>query len=186
MSTPPSFLGSEQGFTHELTRSLGTAFAEPPTADEERAIAAARQELTAHRTAADAQFADEERYIQYSLEVFRTPLFAPLHFSDWVVEQVLAEFGEPPVVERDDDPAFSEYLRQAVLWVATSRVRRHLAEQARRTLPALVTRGHMGAALAVERNAYFTVMSDAATPLLVQMMVAALARWYEAHEPETE
>ena len=43
-----------------------------------------------------------------------------------------------------------------------------------------------GLALAIEHNAYLTVMSEAATPLLVQMMVAALARWYDEHEEDEE
>ena len=91
---------------------------------------------------------------------------------------------------RDDaDPAFSDYLRRAVLWMSASRVRRTIAEQARRFLPTLVINGDVRGALALERNAYLTVMSEAATPLLVQMMVAALASWYDTHEeesPETE
>ncbi len=41
-------------------------------------------------------------------------------------------------------------------------------------------------ALAIDYNAYLTVMSDAVTPLLAQMMVGGLSRWYDEHEEEED
>jgi hypothetical protein len=70
--------------------------------------------------------------------------------------------------------------------IASARVRRALAEQSRRFLPEYVEAGQIREGLAIEHNAYMTVMSEAATPLLVQMLVGGLARWYEEHEEESE
>ncbi|MFN8566181.1 MAG: hypothetical protein U0Z44_01390 [Kouleothrix sp.] len=78
------------------------------------------------------------------------------------------------------DTSFTDYLRQAVQWVATARgSRRAISLQAGRFLPAYVEAGQINEALAIGYNTYVTVMSDANTPLLVQMMVGALARWYD-------
>jgi hypothetical protein len=99
---------------------------------------------------------------------------------------VLDKHGEPPVVESDDDPAFSDWLRTAVIDVASSRVRRAMAEQVRRFLPMFVENEQFKEALALDYNAYLTVMSDAVTPLLAQMMVGGLSRWYDEHEEEEE
>ena len=84
----------------------------------------------------------------------------------------------------EDDPSFSDYLREAVVWFATSRVRRAVSAQVRRLLPAFVEAGQIREALAIQNNAYLTVMSDAVTPLLAQLMVGALSRWYDEHEEE--
>ncbi len=144
----------------------------------------AKRDLEKHRAEAAALSADEAALQRFSLEVFREQRFTPLHFDDWVIESVLDQLGEPPVVEDEADTSFSDYLRQAVLLVATSRVRRALSAQARRFIPAYVEAGQIRPALAIDYNAHVTVMSDAVTPLLVQMMVGGLARWYDEHEEE--
>jgi hypothetical protein len=61
-----------------------------------------------------------------------------------------------------------------------------MAEQVRRFLPTYVQAGQINEALAIEYNAYLTVMSEAVTPLLAQMLVGALARWYDEHEEDEE
>ena len=109
---------------------------------------------------------------------------APLHLDDWLIEEILNEIGEPPIVADNDDPSFSNYLLQALGVVADARLRRALAEQSHRFLPQYVEAGQIREALAIEHNAYMTVMSNAATPLLVQMLVGGLARWYDEHEEE--
>jgi hypothetical protein len=73
-----------------------------------------------------------------------------------------------------------------VLDIATPRVRRAMAEQVRRFLPTYIQAGQVKEALAIEYNAYLTVMSDAVTPLLAQMLVGALARWYDENEEDEE
>jgi hypothetical protein len=177
---------AEAGFVAALTACEGSWLAKPPDAAEQQRIAAAHRELARHRAEAAQLAADENHFIAFSLEVLRDPRFQPLHYDDWVIERILERYGEPPVVEDSSDPAFSDYLRTAVLDLADSRVRRAMAEQVRRFLPQYVEAGQVREALALERNAYLTVMSDAATPLLVQMLVGGLARWYEEHEEEDE
>jgi hypothetical protein len=176
----------QAGFVASLTASEGTFLERPPSVEEQQRINAAFQELKKHRTEADAFAADPEAANRASIELFRSPLFAPLQFEDWVVESLLESHGEPPVVEDDSDPAFSDWLRAAVLSIATSRVRRAIAEQVRRFLPTYIEAGQVKEALAIEYNAYLTVMSDAVTPLLAQMLVGALARWYDEHEEDEE
>lgn len=173
-------------FVVGLTACEGTWLERPPAEQERARILAARQELQRHRAEMDALLADSDAVNRFSLEVFRDARFAPLHFDDWVIEQTLERQGEPPVVETDDDPAFSNYLREAVGRLASGRVRRALAAQAMRFLPQYVEAGDIKAALAVEYNIYMTNMSEANTPLLVQMLVGGLARWYEEHEEDSE
>jgi hypothetical protein len=176
----------QAGFVASLTASEGTFLERPPATDEQQRINAAFQELKKHRTEADAFASDPEAANRASIELFRSPLFTPLQFEDWVVESLLDKHGEPPVVEDDSDPAFSDWLRAAVLDMATPRVRRAMAEQVRRFLPTYIQAGQVKEALAIEYNAYLTVMSEAVTPLLAQMLVGALARWYDEHEEDEE
>jgi hypothetical protein len=176
----------QAGFAASLTASEGTFLDRPPAAEEQQRINAAFQELKKHRAAADALAADPEAANRFSIELFRSPLFAPLQFEDWVVESLLDKHGEPPVVEDDSDPAFSDWLRAAALDIASPRVRRAMAEQVRRFLPTYIEAGQIKEALAIEYNAYLTVMSEAVTPLLAQMLVGALARWYDEHEEDEE
>ncbi|HEX9370315.1 MAG TPA: hypothetical protein VF897_04890, partial [Roseiflexaceae bacterium] len=63
---------------------------------------------------------------------------------------------------------------------------RALAEQVRRFLPLYVEAGQIQEALAIDYNAYLTVMSDAVTPLLAQMLLGGLSRWYDEHEEDEE
>jgi len=176
----------QAGFVAALTASEGTFLERPPGEDEQRRIAAAFQELKQHRPEAEALAADPDSANRFAIELFRSPVFAPLQFDDWLVESLLDSHGEPPVVEDESDPAFSDWLRAAALSIASSRVRRAMAEQVRRFLPLYVDAGQIKEALAIEYNAYMTVMSEAVTPLLAQMLVGALSRWYDEHEEDEE
>ena len=173
-------------FTAALTASAGTWLERPPTAEEQKRLDDAFQELKKHRAEADALAADAEAANRFSIDMFRAPIFAPLQFDDWMIETVLDRHGEPPVVEEEGDTAFSDWLRAAVLDVSSSRVRRSMAAQARRFVPSFVSAGQIKEALAIDYNAYLTVMSDAVTPLLAQMLVGGLARWYDEYEEELE
>lgn len=177
---------AEADFASALIAGEGTWLERPPTPEEIARIQAAQATLGHHRAEAAALVADVDALHRFSLEVFREDRFAPLHFDDWLVEDVIAKLGEPPIAEDENDPSFSDYLRQAVLWAATPRVRRAISAQARRFLPQFVAEKRIREALAIENNAYMTVMSDAVTPMLAQLMVGALARWYDEHEEETE
>jgi hypothetical protein len=176
----------QAGFVASLTASEGTWLEKPPTPEELKRILAAAQVLKQHRRMADEIASDNDAANRLSIELFRMPVFMPLQFDDWLIESVLDKHGEPPVVESDDDPAFSDWLRTAVIDVSSSRVRRAMAEQVRRFLPMFVENEQFKEALAIDYNAYLTVMSDAVTPLLAQMMVGGLSRWYDEHEEEEE
>ncbi len=162
----------------------GTWLERPPDADEQAKIDSASKILRRFRMQALQLGADRDAFNRLSLHIFRDERFAPLHFSDDMLEMILEEIGEPPVVEDDSDPSFTNYLLRALGVVASARVRRTMAEQARRFLPQYVAAGQYKEALAIEHNCYMTVMSDAATPLLVQMLVSGLARYYEEHEAD--
>ena len=176
----------QAGFVASLTASEGTWLEKPPTPEELKRILAAAQVLKQHRRLADEIASDNDAANRLSIELFRMPVFMPLQFDDWLIESVLDKHGEPPVVESDDDPAFSDWLRTAVIDVSSSRVRRAMAEQVRRFLPMFVENEQFKEALAIDYNAYLTVMSDAVTPLLAQMMVGALSRWYDENEEDDE
>lgn len=173
-------------FTAQLTACAGTELEHQPSSEELARIAAARKELDQYRSVAAAMSRDPDTLTRRGVEVFRAAHFAPLHFDDWVIEQVFEELGEPPVSEDPNDTAFSDYLRAAVETVASGRVRRALGEQVRRFLPQYVKAGLIEEAIIIEQNAYLTVMSNMVTPLLAQMMVGGLARWYDEHEEENE
>ena len=162
---------AEADFTAALTACEGTWLERPPAAEEITRISTAQHELGNHRKEATALSADEQA-------------LAPLHFDDWMIEQVLDQFGEPPVVEDEADTAFSDYLRVAVHSIGSSRVRRAISSQVRRFIPAYVEAGQITEGLVIDYNSYVTVMSDANTPLLVQMLVGGLSRWYDEHEEE--
>ncbi|HEU4325041.1 MAG TPA: hypothetical protein VFS21_18010 [Roseiflexaceae bacterium] len=181
MSNPPR---SASAYAAQLTACAGTWLEQPAGPEEQTRIAAARRALSAHRAQADAFAADPEEAARFSLELFRDPRFAPLLFSDATVEALLRDRGEPPV---DEDPAsdtFSTYLREAAVSLATARARRTLVEQVQRFIPQFVEQGDIRAALAIEYNIYLTSYGDGASPLIVQLLLGALTRWYEEHEIE--
>jgi hypothetical protein len=172
------------GYAASLTTCEGTWLERAPDAAEQARLRQAQQELAKHRRVAHEFANDTAGAFTFSLELFRQPEFAPLHFDDWVIEQVLATHGEPPIAEQPDDPVFTDYLKRSAADIATGRLRRAMAEQARRFIPIYVERGQIKEALAIDYNAYLTVMSETVTPLLVQMLVAGLARWYDEHEED--
>jgi hypothetical protein len=173
-------------FLTALTACEDTWLERPASADEQKRIEAAYQVLKRHRAEAMALGDNAEEANRFSIELLRDPRFAPLQFDDWVIETVLERLDEPPVVEDEGDTAFSDYLRSAVQLIASSRVRRAMAEQVRRFIPQYVEAGQIKEALALDYNAYLTVMSDAVTPLLAQMLLGGLSRWYDEYGEDEE
>lgn len=165
-----------------LTTCEGTWLEQPPTEEEQQRIEAASHTIREYRRLAIEFHRDPTAANIFSLELFREKEFAPLHLNDRLIAQIIDRVGEPPVVEEADDPAFSTYLRQAVLSIASAQVRRALAEQLRRLLPHYVEAGEWKKAIAVDYNAFRTALGHEATPFLVQMTVEGLARWYETHD----
>lgn len=175
---------AQAGYAAGLTNCAGTWLERAPDADEVARVTAAVREMTKHRGTQQELHADRTAFHQFSLNIYRDPRWEPLYFDDWLIEQILNDVGEPPIVISNEDPAFSNYLLHALSQIDSARLRRALAEQSRRFLPQYVENGQIREALAIEHNAYMTVMSNAATPLLVQSLVGALARWYDEHEED--
>ena len=174
----------QAGFVASLTHCAGTWLERAPDAEEQSRIRMAEKMLRNFRVEAMQLGADREEFNKFSLGVYRDERWNPLYLDDWMIEGIIAEHGEPPIVEDESDPAFSNYLLLALGSVASARFRRAMAEQSRRFLPQYMQEGKVKEALAIEHNAYMTVMSDAATPLLVQSLVGGLARYYEEFEED--
>jgi hypothetical protein len=167
-------------YAASLTTSEGTWLERRPDLAEQQRVAAAISRLHQERAAILEFKSDEQAANLYSLELFRGSEFAPLHLDDWLIEQMIAAVGEPPIVDSQDDPAFADYLRRAVLAVAGSRIRSSLAGQLRRLLPQFVDAGRLKDALAIDYNAFRTALGNEVSPFLVQMTLQGLARYYEA------
>ncbi|NTV64417.1 MAG: hypothetical protein HGA65_12890 [Oscillochloris sp.] len=168
----------------QLTRCARTWFEQPPDADEQARIAAASRQLRAQRQLALALHQDEPRLSALCIEIFRQGVFNPLHFSAKLVANIIAQVGEPPIVAASESAIFSDYLRRAVLSVASPNVRRHLAAQLRRTLPTYVEAGRWPEAVAIDHSAFRTALGNEVTPFLAQMALAGLADYYEEVESQ--
>ncbi len=171
-------------FVASLTNCEGSWLERAPDAEELTRIEGADKMLRGFRTQAQELGRDRDTFNGFSLEVYREERWAPLYFADWLIEDIIEAIGEPPVVTDPDDTSFSDYLLRGLGVVVHARVRRAMAEQSRRFLPHYVGEGRTKEALVVAHNAYMTVMSEAATPLLIQSLVGGLARYYDEHEPE--
>ncbi len=167
-----------------LTRCAGTWLAEPPDAAEQERIAEASRRLQQQRAIASEFYQDMDAASAFCITLFREADFAPLHFSDELVEQMIARVGEPPVVEAGEEHLFSDYLRRAVLSVASPNTRRLLAAQLRRYLPHYVEAQRWKEAVAIDYNAFRTSLGTEVSPFLAQMALAGLADYYEAHEEQ--
>jgi hypothetical protein len=165
-----------------LTACAGTWLEQVPTLAEQQRIDAACKLVREQRRIAVEFHQDPQESRLFSLQLFRDPQFVPLYLSDPLIEQILATVGEPPVVDTEDDPAFANYLRQAVLSIATARVRSGLSGQVRRFLPHFVEREEWKAAVAIDSNAFRTALGNEVSPFLVQVTLGGLARWYDEHD----
>ncbi len=161
-----------------LTRCAGTWLAEPPTAEEQARIAAAARALTGQRELTLALHRDQAALDAYCVELFRDPMFDPLHIGPEVIRRIIDRLGEPPVAE-DDAAAFSRYLQQAVLLFALPNPRRLLAAQLRRYLPRFTEAENWQAAVAIDYSAFRTSLGNEVTPFLAQMTLAGLADYYD-------
>lgn len=162
-----------------LTRCADTWLALPPDEAELQRIEVACRAVREHRKIAVEFHRNPQLVREFSLELFQRPDFAGLHLSNSLIEKIIAAVGEPPVVTDQDDPTFANYLRRAVLSIATSRVRRDLSGQLRRFLPAFVEREEWQAAVAIDHGAFRTALGNEVSPFLVQMTLQGLARFYD-------
>jgi hypothetical protein len=132
-----------------------------------------------------ANVPDVEAYHRLSLALFRHDRFRPLALDGWLIATVIDAIGEPPIVEDENDPAFTQYIRQGLGEIASARIRRAIAEQAQRFLPTLINENDVEGAVLLAQNTYMTLMSESTTPLLVQVMVSGLSAYYD-ELPEEE
>jgi hypothetical protein len=177
---------SKRDYTAALTTCTGTWLEHPPDADEQQRIDAAFKLLREQRRIAIEFHRDPEAANLFSIELFRGKVFRPLHLEDWLIERILNNIGEPPVVEEGDERTFTNYLQRAVLSIAAPHFRRSLAGQLRRFLPQYVEAGRWKEAVAIDYNAFRTSLGNEVSPFLVQMTLEGLARWYEMHEDDAE
>ncbi len=145
-------------------------------------MARAAQQLREQRRIAIEFHTNPEAANAYCIEMFRSAEFNPLHFDTLLIERMLTRVGEPPIVEGDNQEAFSEYLREAVLSVAHADVRRSLASQLRRMLPEYTAAGRWREAVAIDYSAFRTSLGNEVTPYLAQMALAGLADYYDERE----
>jgi hypothetical protein len=171
-------------YVSRLTRSEGTWLAVPPDEVEDKRLNRAASLLRDQRAIALEFHRDGEAVKAFSIELFRGEAFAPLVFSNQLVEKMIAAVGEPPVVDESESDQFSAYLQQAVLAIATPTVRRGLARQLRRMLPQFVEAGQWKEAVAIDYNAFRTSLGNEVSPFLAQMALAGLAAYYDEHEAE--
>lgn len=170
-----------------LTRCAGSWLEREPDDAELARIAEASRQLKDQRAVSVAFHQDPEVANSFCLELFRGESFKLLHFSDELVEAMIARKGEPPLVEEGEEEQFSNYLRDAVLAVALPNTRRSLAAQLRRYLPQYTEAGRWKEAIAIDYSAFRTSLGSEVTPFLAQMAIAGMAAYYETHEePEEE
>lgn len=177
---------SHTTYAATLTTCAGTWLEHPPSDAEQQQIEDAFQQVREQRRLAVEFHRDPTSANMFSLTLFRSEEFAPLQLNERLIAQIIDRLGEPPIVEDPDDPAFTNYLRKAVLTIASAQVRRAFAEQLRRFLPRYVAAAEWKKAIAVDHNAFRTALGNEATPFLVQMTIEGLARWYETYEDTDE
>lgn len=162
-----------------LTRCAGTWLAEPPNVEEQARIVAAVRAVNGQRALALELHRDQAALDAYCVELFRDPMFDPLHIGPEIIQRIIAKLGEPPVDDETNTAAFSEYLQRAVLLFALPNSRRLLAAQLRRYLPRFTEAGDWKAAVAIDYSAFRTSLGNEVTPFLAQMTLAGLADYYD-------
>ncbi|MCU0493164.1 MAG: hypothetical protein MUD01_16385 [Chloroflexaceae bacterium] len=173
-------------YAASLTTCEGTWLEKAPDAAELQRIDVASKALREQRRLAIEFHQDPSAANIFSIELFRNEVFAPMHMEDWLVEQMIDAHGEPPVVDEGNENEFADYLRNAVLYIATSRVRGAMASQLKRYLPQFVDAGQWKEAVAIDYNAFRTTFGNEVSPFLVQMALAGFARYYDEHDDEPQ
>ena len=167
-------------YTHAAyTRCTGTWLEQEPAKTELVALRDAMEVARNSRDTVATNVPDLDAYHSLSLALFRHDRFRPLALDGWLIATIIDTLGEPPIVEDENDPAFTDYIRQAIGEIGSARIRRALAEQAQRFLPILIKENEIDGAVLLAQNTYMTLMSESTTPLLVQAMVSGLSAYYD-------
>jgi hypothetical protein len=180
MSAPARPARRSTAFVHAAyTRCAGSWLELAPTEAEAYKIRDAMEVARRSRDQVQESLTSLDAYHEQSLALFRHDRFRPLALDGWLIADVIDSIGEPPIVEDENDQSFTDYIIKAIGVIVSARIRRALAEQAQRYLPELVAEGELAGAVLLANNAYMTLMSESATPLLVQAMVSGLSAYYD-------
>ena len=180
MTNPQRPARRSTAYTHAAyTRCVGTLLEDAPDAAEQTAVRAAMESARRERQTVQDSLTSVDAYHGLSLTLYRDARFNALALDGWLIADVIESIGEPPIVEDEEDPAFTDYIVRALDAIMSARIRRALAEQSQRFLPQLIAENNIEGAVLLSNNAYMTLMSDAATPLMVQSMVSGLAAYYD-------
>lgn len=161
------------------TRCVGTWLEHAPTKDELATMRDAMESARRYRETVKNAIPSIEAYHEMSLALFRQDQFRALAIEGWIIADVIDALGEPPIVEDEADQTFTTYILEAIGTIASARIRRALAEQAQRFLPILIDADDEVSAILLAQNTYMTLMSESATPLLVQSVVSGLSAYYD-------
>lgn len=123
--------------------------------------------------------ADLDGFARDSLRLFSREEFAPLHFDQATVQEVIARLGPPPVAERVEQRV--KYLQRAVLLAATPERRKEWARRLLNYAPRFVDDGRFEDAWAVLLMAAPTLEDvNKVNPFLVCMADGGLMTWEQA------
>lgn len=161
------------------TRCVGSLLEKAPDAAELKSVRDAMEAARRARDSVQDAITTLDAYHEQSLALFRDDRFRVLALEGWLIADVIDSIGEPPIVEDETDTAFTDYIVNAIEVIISARIRRALAEQSQRFLPALIAEENITGAVLLANNAYMTLMSERATPLLVQAMVSGLSAYYD-------
>jgi len=161
------------------TRCVGSPLEHAPDKAEQTRIREAMESARRARDSVQDAITTLDAYHEQSLALFRQNRFFVLALEGWLIADVIDAIGEPPIVEDEADTAFTTYIISAIDVIISARIRRALAEQSQRFLPELIAENDITGAVLLANNAYMTLMSERATPLLVQAMVSGLSAYYD-------
>jgi hypothetical protein len=161
------------------TRCVGSWLEDAPSKEELASMRDAMEKARYYRETVKDAIPSLEAYNELSLALFRQDQFQALALDGWIIADIIDAIGEPPIVEDEADPAFTQYILAAVGTIASARIRRALAEQAQRYLPNLIAADDKVGAILLANNTYMTLMSESSTPLLVQCIVSGLSAYYD-------
>ncbi|PKO21349.1 MAG: hypothetical protein CVU38_15265 [Chloroflexi bacterium HGW-Chloroflexi-1] len=123
--------------------------------------------------------ADPDGFARHSLRLFSREEFAPLHFDQATVQEIIARLGPPPVAERVEQRA--EYLQRAVLLAATPARRKEWMRRLLNYAPRFVDDGRFEDAWTVLLMAAPTLEDvDKVNPFLACMADGGLMTWEQA------
>jgi hypothetical protein len=178
-------LQAELAQAERLLRSSGEKLTPSQLAQMKETLAGLREKVDIERAHVECQRrrhiykkiqADLDGFIRDSLRLFSREEFAPLHFDQATVREVIARLGPPPVAERVEQRA--EYLQRAVLLAATPERRKEWMRRLLNYAPRFVDDGRFEDAWTVLLMAAPTLEDvNKVNPFLACMADGGLMAW---------